>query len=112
MAQRKSALKSLRSSQKKRLRNLRVKLDLKKEIKKFKAFFASKRYEEAGTALKKVVSKLDKAATKGVIHKNTASRKKSRLTKKLYRAAIAGAGADITSPPAPPGKAEGPSAPS
>ena len=106
MAHRKSALKSLRSGRKKRFRNLKVKLGLKKEIKKFEALLNSKRCEEAGAALKKVISKLDKAVTKGVIRKNTVSRKKSRLTKKFYRAA------DTTLPPTSPNKAEGPTSPS
>lgn len=106
MAHRKSAVKSLRSDRKKHLRNRRVKLDLKKELKKFEALLASKRYEEASTTLKRAISKLDKAVTKGVIRKNTVSRKKSSLTKKFYRAS------SITSPPISPSKVEGPSGPS
>lgn len=42
-----------------------------------------KKADEAKNLLKAIVSKLDKAASKGIIHKNAAARKASRLTKKL-----------------------------
>ena len=60
---------------------------LKKAIKNFQALLAAKNLDEARTILKSVYAKLDKAAKKRIIHSNTASRKKSRLTRKLSAAA-------------------------
>jgi len=83
MPRRKSSLKKRRADKKRRLRNLRVKNDLKKAIKKFQALLSAQSFDEAKSLLVKVFSKLDKAAKKGVIHKNASCRKKSRLTKKM-----------------------------
>ena len=54
---------------------------LKTLSKKVEKAVADKNKDNAGTALKEVVPAIDKAARKGLIHKNTASRKVSRLTK-------------------------------
>jgi small subunit ribosomal protein S20 len=83
MPRRKSSLKKRRADKKRRLRNLRIKNDLKKAIKKFRALLSAKSFDEAKSLLVKVFSKLDKAAKKGIIHKNASCRKKSRLTKKM-----------------------------
>ena len=83
MPRRKSSLKRKRADKKRRLRNLSIKRDLKKTIKKFQALLSAKNFEEAKSCLYKVFSKLDKAAKKGIIHKNLARRKKSRLTKSI-----------------------------
>ncbi len=83
MPRRKSSVKRSRADKKRRLRNLKVKRDLKNTLKKFQAFLSTKNIEEAKTHLAKVFSKLDKAAKKGIIHKNLSRRKKSRLMKKL-----------------------------
>ncbi len=77
------AYKSMKVSKKKSLRNQSIKSNLKTETTKFINLVASKKLEEAKRQLTVLISKLDKASSKGAIHKNTASRKKSRLMKKL-----------------------------
>ncbi len=86
MPQRKTALKKLRVDKKRHLRNLIIKTDLKKGIKKFQALLSSKKLQEAKSALIEIISKLDKAAKKNILHKNTARRKISRLSKRLNKA--------------------------
>ncbi|RJR15949.1 MAG: 30S ribosomal protein S20 [Nitrospiraceae bacterium] len=54
---------------------------LKTLSKKVEKAVAEKNKDTAGTALKEIISAVDKAARKGLIHRNTASRKVSRLTK-------------------------------
>jgi len=82
MPQTRTALRALRKAQKRRLRNLKVKKELKESIKKFKKLLESN-LEEAKKYLSVVYKKLDMAAQKRVIHKNKASRQKSKLAKKL-----------------------------
>jgi small subunit ribosomal protein S20 len=76
----KSAEKRLRQSEKNRLRNSAVKSTMKTAVKKA---ISAKGQE---SALKDAISAIDRAASKGVIHKNAAARKKSRLVKKLAKA--------------------------
>ncbi|MBU0504050.1 MAG: 30S ribosomal protein S20 [Candidatus Omnitrophota bacterium] len=83
MPKRKAAVKSLRVDKKRHLKNLKIKNDLKKTIKKFLALAVAKNISEAKSLLGKVFSLLDKAAKKSIIHPNTANRKKSRLAKKI-----------------------------
>ena len=66
---------------------MRIKNELKKTIKNFQALVAEKKSDEAKKVLLKVSSPLDKAANKNFIHANTASRRKSRLTRKILKAA-------------------------
>ena len=81
----KSAIKRVEVTKKKNLRNRMVKSAMKTTVKKYEAAVA------AGTAdakaLSVVSSAIDKAATKGVMHKNAANRKKARLAKQLNKAA-------------------------
>ncbi len=86
MPRRKTSLKQQRKDKKKRLRNLKVKKELKKTLKKFQALISEKKLDEAKAFLNKVFSQLDKAAKKKVIHPSLASRRKSRLSKKLKSA--------------------------
>jgi small subunit ribosomal protein S20 len=74
----KSAEKRLRQSQAANIRNRAIKSQIKTSIKKVETSFDEKE-------LKKTTSLLDKAARKKVIHKNVASRVKSRLTKLVNR---------------------------
>lgn len=83
MPRRKTSLKKNRADRKKHLRNLKIRQQLKKTIKKFQTLLSAKKVEEAKTLLKKVFSELDKAAKKKIIHPNTANRKKSRLSKRI-----------------------------
>lgn len=86
MPRRKSSIKKTRADRKKHLRNLKIKQTLKKTIKKFYSLLSAKNLNEAKKVLVDVVSQLDKAAKKRIIHPNTASRKKSRLMTRLNKA--------------------------
>lgn len=76
----KSAKKALRKSLKKREINRQKKAKIKKLIKKFKNLIFQKKIEEAKKMLSEIYKILDKADKTGLIKKNTANRKKSRLT--------------------------------
>jgi len=86
-----SAMKRARQAVKRNLRNTSVLSSVKTVLKKVDEAIASGNREDAGKALLKAVSALNKAASKGVIHDNTASRKISRLTKKVNALPAAGA---------------------
>jgi small subunit ribosomal protein S20 len=86
-----SAEKRVRQAVKRNLRNRSVLTSIKTVEKKIEATMASGNKEDAGKALLQAVKTIDKAASKGVIHKNTASRKISRLTKKVNVLPAAGA---------------------
>ncbi|OGL38310.1 MAG: 30S ribosomal protein S20 [Candidatus Schekmanbacteria bacterium GWA2_38_11] len=83
MAKTKSAEKRIRQSEKRRERNIIVKSQVKTTVKKLLLAVESRNLEKSKVSLGKAISVIDKAAAKGVIHKNTASRKISRLTKKV-----------------------------
>lgn len=85
MPRRRTSLKRKRADKKRRLRNLKIKKELKKTLKKFQALLSAKNTAAARTLLGKVYSLLDKAAKKRVIHPRTCQRKKSRLTKRLIK---------------------------
>ncbi|MCX5657066.1 MAG: 30S ribosomal protein S20 [Candidatus Omnitrophica bacterium] len=80
-----TAFKQIKKDKKRTLRNKSVKSELKTYLKKFESLIEEKKNEEAKTYLKKLTASLFKAKTKGVIHKNTAARKISRLYKKLNK---------------------------
>jgi len=82
MPRRRTSVKKVRVDKKRHLRNLKIKKELKKTIKKFQSL-VSTNVEEAKGYLKKLYSQIDKAAKKKIIHPSTANRKKSRLTKKI-----------------------------
>jgi small subunit ribosomal protein S20 len=82
----KTAWKNLRKSEKRRLHNQSIKSATKTEIKKFKKLVDEGMIEEARSYLPRVYKKVDMAVSKGVFHKNKASRIKSRLTNKLNQA--------------------------
>jgi len=77
----KSAKKALRQNIKRRKRNLLRKNKIKTLIKEVKILVAQKKKEEAEKLLPQIYKALDKAAKVHTIKKNTASRKKSRITK-------------------------------
>lgn len=79
----KSAIKRVKVSEKRRLRNASQKSALRTSVKTFETAVTGKDVEAAKAALVAASKKLDKAVTKGLIHKNAASRKKSRLAKQL-----------------------------
>ena len=81
MANIKSAKKRILVNETKAARNKAIKSRVKTSVKKVEAAVAEKDAEAAKTALKAAIVEIDKAGTKGVYHKNTCSRKISRLTK-------------------------------
>ncbi|MCK5554464.1 MAG: 30S ribosomal protein S20 [Deltaproteobacteria bacterium] len=83
MATHKSALKRQKQNEKRRLRNVHFRSTLKTLVKKVTAAVDENDIEKAKTALAEVIPAIDKAKSKGVIHRNTASRKVSRLTKRV-----------------------------
>lgn len=89
MANIKSAKKRIRVIDKKTARNRRIKNHLKEVLKAFDAAMANEDYEAAASELKLVEKKLMQAAAKNTISKQSASRKVSRLTKKLNAAKAA-----------------------
>ena len=82
----KSAKKRIRVIKTKTLQNQMFKSQLKTTIKKFDASLAEGR-EAADVAYKNVIKKIDQAVSRGILHKNTAARKKSQLTLKLNKIA-------------------------
>ncbi|MGD8188994.1 30S ribosomal protein S20 [Brevibacillus ginsengisoli] len=79
----KSAIKRTKTIEKRRAQRASQKSDLRSAVKSFEKAVAANDVETAKSALLVAVKKLDKAATKGLIHKNAANRQKSRLMKKL-----------------------------
>jgi small subunit ribosomal protein S20 len=78
-----SAKKRVRQNETHRARNRARKDLIKDQIKGFSAALGSGSVAKAETALRTATSRLDKVAAKGTIHKKAASRKRSRLTKRL-----------------------------
>ncbi|NLP16145.1 MAG: 30S ribosomal protein S20 [Clostridiales bacterium] len=83
MANIKSAKKRILVNAKKAERNKAIKSKVKTMIKKVEAAILAEDKELAKANLTIAISEIDKACSKGVIHKNTAARKVSRLTKKV-----------------------------
>jgi small subunit ribosomal protein S20 len=84
-----SALKHHRQSERRRARNRRNLSQLKTHIKKLRAAIAQGDGAAARQLLRATVGEIDKAAKKGVIHDNAASRYKSRLSRKVNALAAA-----------------------
>jgi len=78
----KSAEKRVDLIRKRTLRNTSLKSNLRTAVKKFDDSLKGP-VEESSTKLRQALVAIDKAVTKGILHKNTAARKKSRLTKRL-----------------------------
>ena len=83
MANTKSAEKRIRQSIRKNTRNRMVKSGVKTAVKGILSAVEANDLENAKTLLKNTVPVIDKAAAKGVLHKNTASRKISRITRRI-----------------------------
>lgn len=79
MAHHKSAKKRIRQNIKRKLRNHSHLSEYRTAIKKFQALIKDQKKEDALTAIKNVQKIIDKTASKGLIHKNTAARNKSQL---------------------------------
>lgn len=78
----KSSKKRVRVSAKKRARNTALKTSLRTSVKRYEVALADNN-ENTATCLNNAIQALDKAVSKGIIHKNAAARKKSRLTRKF-----------------------------
>lgn len=74
----KSGLKQLRQSVKRRARNLAVQSRIKTYTKRARTAIAD-RTSETGEAVRHAIREIDRAAAKGIIHRNAAARRKSRL---------------------------------
>jgi small subunit ribosomal protein S20 len=85
----KNTLKAARQALKRRARNRAVLSGVKGVIKKLQAAIQQKQTSQATELLREASRALQRAASKGVIHRNTASRKLSRLTAQMRRGATA-----------------------
>lgn len=87
MANSKSAIKRIETAERNKKRNDSQESKLKTNINKAITAIATKN-EKSAEILKQTIKVVDTVATKGIIHKNKANRIKSRLTKKLNKAAV------------------------
>lgn len=85
MKKNKSAIKRTAQAEKRRVRNSHVKSTMKTKVKRTIIAIDSKDRENVETLFRDAVSSIDKASSKGVIHRNNAARKVSRLSKKLHK---------------------------
>jgi len=83
MANIKSAIKRIDTNEKKRQENQIKKSDMRTSIKRVESFVEANDVENAKAALQSTIRKIDKVVQKGIIHKNTGDRQKSRLSKKV-----------------------------
>ena len=83
----KSALKANRQNIKRREHNRQMRSKLRSALKAIRASLDAKDLSGAKAALSQTVSIVDKMATKGIIHRNTAGRYKSRLASRISKAA-------------------------
>ena len=83
MANTKSAIKMIRVSERKRIRNKPIRSATKTYVSRAEKIIGQQDKESAQDAVVKAISALDKAAEKGIIHRNNAARRKSRLMKKF-----------------------------
>ena len=79
----KSAKKRVKVTAAKTMQNKMLKTALKTSIKKYEAAIVAGDKEAAAETYKATVKKIDKAVAQGLLHKNTAARKKSQFTRKL-----------------------------
>lgn len=83
MANHKSAIKRARQNEERRLRNRARKTRMKNVIRSLEEAIASNSKDTAVERLKSAIAVIDTTASKGVIHKNTASRKVARLSRRV-----------------------------
>ena len=80
-----AALKQIRKGRRLEARNHAVRSELRTLTKRLLLLLRGQKLDDATTLLRVVAKKYDRAATKGVIHRNTAARYKSRLTRRVTR---------------------------
>lgn len=84
----KSANKAMRQSRRRNTINTRTKFKVKGAVKNTRSLIAEGNAKDSAESLKKAMSALDKAVKKNVMHKNTASRRKSRLAKAINKLSV------------------------
>ncbi|KYP79377.1 30S ribosomal protein S20 [Ferroacidibacillus organovorans] len=82
----KSAIKRVHVTRVRAVRNASAKSALRTSLKRFESALKERNMESAQVALRGATRSLDKAVTKGIIHRNHAARKKSRLMKRMNKA--------------------------
>ncbi len=87
MANSRSAKKRIRVNERRRLRNQSYRSATRTLVRKAERAIVADVGEATATAVGEAISKLDKAANKGIIHRNAAARKKSRLMARFNKAA-------------------------
>ncbi|MFA5314499.1 MAG: 30S ribosomal protein S20 [Candidatus Omnitrophota bacterium] len=80
-------MKRLRVDKTRAQANAQKRSELKKELKSFRSLVTQGKIDEAKAQMKVVFAKLDRAVSKGILHKNTAGRRKSSLTLSLNKKA-------------------------
>ena len=83
MANLKSAIKRIRTNDKKCIQNQSFKSDMRSQIKKVESLIEANDSENANAAFQLAVKKIDKTIQRGIIHKNNGNRQKARLAKRL-----------------------------
>ena len=81
-----AALRQMRKDLKRQQRNQALRSELKTITKRLLGLLADKKNDEAKSLLKVLASKYDRATSRGLVHRNTAARYKSRLAKRLNTA--------------------------
>lgn len=85
-----SAIKRMRQEKTRRARNAVTKRNYKSLVKEFELLVSEKKTEEAAKLFPQVQKAIDLAAKKNILHKNTAARKKSNLSKMIAKSGVAG----------------------
>jgi small subunit ribosomal protein S20 len=85
MAHHASALKRARQNEKRNARNRHLRSTLRTHLKKYRTLLQGKDAEAAGNGYSEIQQQLDKAVTKGILHRNAAARSKSRLAAALKK---------------------------
>ncbi len=87
MANIKSQIKRVKTNEKRRQRNKSVRSSVRTAVRKFREAVEAGNTEDAATLQRAAAKALDKAASKGVIHKNQAANRKSAMAKRINSAA-------------------------
>ena len=88
-----AALRQMRKDRRRQVRNQAVRSELRTLTKRLLLLLNAQKLEEARTLIRELAKQYDRAASKGIIHPNTAARSKSRLMRRLTRRPSAPSGA-------------------
>jgi small subunit ribosomal protein S20 len=86
MAHTRSAIKRIRQAERRRVRNQMIKSRVKTLIKRARTLIEAGELEQARLSVGDAISALDRAAERGILHRNNAARRKSRLVKRYNTA--------------------------